>query len=286
MRRIITFVAVAVVAASCAPTVNVEQEKSALLARDAEWSTTPSDIAKWATYLTPDATFAMGAAPEMKGAKAIQDALMPMSKAPGFKVTWKPTSAEVGGDIGYTHGTYEFTMNNTGGKPATEHGVYVTTWKKINGAWMVTHDMGTPDAPVAPLSPMVVTPAAKITWMDVPPFLPKGAKLAVLVGDPSKPEPFTVRLQMPDGYKIAPHTHPTTENITVIEGTFLVGMGSTVDRTKMMAVPRGGFASAPAQHPHYAEARGATIVQVHAIGPFALTYVNPADAPVAVRSQR
>jgi quercetin dioxygenase-like cupin family protein len=91
---------------------------------------------------------------------------------------------------------------------------------------------------------------------------------------------------MPNGYKIAPHTHPTTENITVIEGTFLVGMGSTVDRTKMMAVPRGGFASAPAQHPHYAEARGATIVQVHAIGPFALTYVNPADAPVAVRSQR
>ena len=111
--------------------------------------------------------------------------------------------------------------------------------------------------------------------------------MAVLQGDPSKAgEEFTVRLRLPNGYKIAPHTHPTTENITVIEGTFLVGMGSTFDRAKMMALPRGAFVSAPAQHAHYAIARGETVVQVHAIGPFALTYVNPADAPVAIRSQR
>jgi hypothetical protein len=63
-------------------------------------------------------------------------------------------------------------------------------------------------------------------------------------------------------------------------------MGSTVDRTKMMALPRGAFVSAPAEHAHYAVARGATVVQVHAIGPFALTYVNPADAPAAIRSKR
>jgi quercetin dioxygenase-like cupin family protein len=126
-----------------------------------------------------------------------------------------------------------------------------------------------------------------LQWGPAPAVFEPGAQMAVLQGDPSKAgEEFTVRLRLPSGYKIAPHTHPTAENITVIEGTFLVGMGSTFDKAKMMTLPRGAFASAPAQHPHYAEARGATVVQVHAIGPFALTYVNPADAPVALRSQR
>ena len=130
------------------------------------------------------------------------------------------------------------------------------------------------------------TPPA-LKWGAAPPVFEPGAQMAVLQGDPSKAgEEFTVRLRFPNGYKVAPHTHPTAENITVIEGTFLVGMGSTVDRAKMIALPRGGFASAPAQHAHYATARGETIVQVHAIGPFALTYVNPADAPVAMKSQR
>jgi quercetin dioxygenase-like cupin family protein len=130
------------------------------------------------------------------------------------------------------------------------------------------------------------TPPA-LKWGPAPPVLEPGAQMAVLQGDPSKAgEEFTVRLRFPNGYKIAPHTHPTAENVTVIEGTFLVGMGSTVDRSKMMALPRGAFVSAPAQHAHYAVARGETVVQVHAIGPFALTYVNPADAPVAIRSQR
>jgi quercetin dioxygenase-like cupin family protein len=133
----------------------------------------------------------------------------------------------------------------------------------------------------APANP----PALK--WGPAPAVFEPGAQMAVLQGDPGKAgEEFTVRLRLPNGYKIAPHTHPTAENITVIEGTFLVGMGSTVNHAKMLTLPRGAFASAPAQHPHYAEARGATVVQVHAIGPFALTYVNPADAPVAIRSHR
>ena len=129
--------------------------------------------------------------------------------------------------------------------------------------------------------------APALKWGAAPPVFEPGAQMAVLQGDPSKAgEEFTVRLRLPSGYKIAPHTHPTAENITVIEGTFLVGMGSTLDRTKMMALPRGAFVSAPAEHAHYAVARGETVVQVHAIGPFALTYVNPADAPVAVKSKR
>jgi quercetin dioxygenase-like cupin family protein len=140
-------------------------------------------------------------------------------------------------------------------------------------------------APQAASAQSAAAPALK--WGAAPPVFEPGAQMAVLQGDPSKAgEEFTVRLRMPNGYRIAPHTHPTAENITVIEGTFLVGMGSTADHAKMLTLPRGAFASAPAQHPHYAEARGATVVQVHAIGPFALTYVNPADAPVAIRSHR
>ena len=98
-------------------------------------------------------------------------------------------------------------------------------------------------------------------------------------GDPSKAEPFTVRLRLPNGYKIPPHTHPTTENVTVLTGTFLAGMGTTFIESDMQAFGRDGFVSVPANHAHYAMARGLTVVQVHAIGPFILTYVNPADTP-------
>jgi quercetin dioxygenase-like cupin family protein len=118
-----------------------------------------------------------------------------------------------------------------------------------------------------------------IQWGPAPPIFPKGAEIAVLQGDPSKTDEFTVRLRFPDGYKIAPHTHPTIENVTVIKGTFLAGMGDKFDASKMKAFGRDAFASIPANHAHYAMARGQTIVQVHAIGPFQLTYVNPADDP-------
>jgi len=281
MRRFISLVVVAVVASSCAQSVNVEQEKSALLARDAEWSSVASDVPKWGTFLSADATFAMAGMPPMKGSQAIIAGVTPMAKAPGFKVSWKASSAEVGssGDIGYTNGTYELSVNNAAGKPAVEKGTYITTWKKLNGVWQVTHDMGAPEAPANPSSPMVVTPVAAIKWMDAPPFLPKGAKLAVLVGDPSQPAPFTVRLQMPDGYKIAPHTHPTDEHVTVISGTFRAAMGEKWDDKALGDFAPGSYANMAATMPHFAQAKGVTVVQVHGVGPFVVNYVNPADDP-------
>ncbi len=118
-----------------------------------------------------------------------------------------------------------------------------------------------------------------VTWGPAPAVFPAGAQMAVLEGDPSSASLFTVRLRLPDGYKIAPHTHPTDENVTVISGTFRVGMGTTFDSKGMMTLQPGGFVTAPANQAHFAVAQGATIVQVHAMGPFALTYVNPADNP-------
>ena len=118
-----------------------------------------------------------------------------------------------------------------------------------------------------------------VKWGPAPAVFPKGAKMAVMSGDPSKSGLFTARLEMPKGYKIAPHFHPTDEYVTVISGDLQLGMGDKLDTKKAMDLKAGGFATAPATQHHWAIARARTVIQVHAIGPFALTYVNPADDP-------
>jgi hypothetical protein len=118
-----------------------------------------------------------------------------------------------------------------------------------------------------------------IMWGDAPPVFIKGAKMAVLQGDPSKEGEFTVRLSMPANYKISPHWHPTTENVTVLKGDFYLGTGDTFDTNNATVLHTGGFASIPATHHHFAFTKGEAIVQVHAMGPFQLNYINPADDP-------
>ena len=138
------------------------------------------------------------------------------------------------------------------------------------------------DAPSAPTRQASHAVAAQNSeqWGPAPAIFPPGAEMAVLQGDPSSTNEFTVRLRLPNGYKIPPHTHPTTENVTVLAGTFLAGSGGQFDEAQLEAIGQNGFLSIPAEHAHYAMARGLTVVQVHAIGPFALTYVNAADNPV------
>ena len=138
------------------------------------------------------------------------------------------------------------------------------------------------DAPSAPTGRASHSVAAQnsVQWGPAPAIFPPGAEMAVMQGDPSSTQEFTIRLRLPNGYKIPPHTHPTTENVTVLTGTFLAGNGGQFDESQMDPVEQNGFLSIPAQHAHYAMARGLTVVQVHAIGPFALTYVNAADNPV------
>jgi quercetin dioxygenase-like cupin family protein len=118
-----------------------------------------------------------------------------------------------------------------------------------------------------------------IKWGPAPAVFPPGAQMAVIQGDPGKSEPFIVRLRFPNGYAIAPHTHPTDEYITVIDGRLKVGMGAAFDEAAMAVLPAGSFATAPALHAHYAKAQGVTTVQINAVGPFALDYVNPNDLP-------
>jgi quercetin dioxygenase-like cupin family protein len=120
-----------------------------------------------------------------------------------------------------------------------------------------------------------------LKWKDGPPSLPPGAKIAVLEGDPTKPGPFVFRVRVPDGYRIPPHTHPKPERVTVIAGTFHLGMGEKFDATKGEAMVAGSYGTWPAGMKHYVWVKGETVVQFHGEGPWTITYVNPADDPRA-----
>jgi quercetin dioxygenase-like cupin family protein len=118
-----------------------------------------------------------------------------------------------------------------------------------------------------------------IKWGAPPPVLPAGAKFAVIAGDPAATGLVTVRLEMPAGYAIAPHFHPTDEHVTVLKGTFSLGMGDVVDKAHAVTLSTGGYAVATANMHHYAYTKSGATIQIHMQGPFAITYVNPADDP-------
>jgi mannose-6-phosphate isomerase-like protein (cupin superfamily) len=125
---------------------------------------------------------------------------------------------------------------------------------------------------------VMVTPD-KVTWVDAPPQFPKGAKIAFLVGHPTKEGPFTLRLQFPAGYKLMPHFHPTTEHVTVLAGSVAMGRGDTFDIAAAHPLSAGGFSVMPAGMHHYVYSKDGATIQAHGIGPFTVTYVNPADDP-------
>ncbi len=119
-----------------------------------------------------------------------------------------------------------------------------------------------------------------IPYGPAPAFVVVGAQLAVLEGNPGAASgDYTIRLKMPDGYRIAPHWHPQRENVTVISGTFKVGMGDSFEEGKMGAFPAGSFAFLDPDMHHYAMASGEVVVQVHGKAPLQFNYVNPNDDP-------
>lgn len=124
----------------------------------------------------------------------------------------------------------------------------------------------------------IMTPS-DLQWGEMPPGLPAGAKMVVLNGDPGKAGPFTVRMQAPAGYKIAPHTHPTAERLTVISGTFRLGMGAKFDETATQEMGAGSYVVLPKGMAHFVSTTSEAIVQIDSEGPFQINYVNPADDP-------
>jgi len=263
--------------AACTPSVNLEQERAALMTADREWSQTTKDPEKFTSYFAEGGSIYPPGMAAVTGAAAIKKTYSEMSTTPGFTLSWSATKAEVAtsGDIGVTTGTYNATMGGT-----SEKGKYVTAWRKQNGTWKVTDDIFNADSmPAPPAGTHSIATPSSIKWGPPPPGLPPGAQVAIISGDPSKPEPYVLRAQAPAGYRIMPHWHPVTENVTVLSGTAAVGMGDTFDASKMQDLPAGGFASLPTEMRHSFMAKTAITIQVHGMGPFGITYVNPADDP-------
>lgn len=123
----------------------------------------------------------------------------------------------------------------------------------------------------------MITPA-DLVWTDVA-SLPPGAKLAVLEGSMSEAAPFTVRIKVPANYKIPAHWHPVVERVTVISGTFYMGLGDKLDPDKSKGLTPGSMMILQPKTHHFAWTKEETTIQLHGTGPWAITYVNPADDP-------
>ncbi len=118
-----------------------------------------------------------------------------------------------------------------------------------------------------------------IEWKPFPAFPPE-ARLAVLIGDPSKPGPYVVRVKLPGGGRLMPHRHPEDRIYTVMSGVFYIGLGDTFDHGKVNAYPPGSVIVLPGDTPHFHWAKsGEYVTQVTAIGPLGLEYLDPADDP-------
>ncbi|WP_256081974.1 cupin domain-containing protein [Massilia sp. YIM B04103] len=124
---------------------------------------------------------------------------------------------------------------------------------------------------------VMVTPA-ELKWIDVP-SLPAGIKLAAIEGKLNAIEPFTFRLKLPANYQVPAHWHPTIEHVTVISGTINMGMGDVLDKSRTTPLTAGSVAIMQPKTNHYVWTSEEAIVQIHGIGPWGITYVNPADDP-------
>ena len=118
----------------------------------------------------------------------------------------------------------------------------------------------------------------ELKWADVP-SLPPGAKIAIIEGPMNEAVPFTARLKLPANYNIPAHSHPAIEHVTVISGTFHMGTGDKLDRSKTKALTPGAVAIMQVGTRHFAWTDKETIVQIHGVGPWAVNYVNPEDDP-------
>jgi len=116
-------------------------------------------------------------------------------------------------------------------------------------------------------------------WGPAPPFLPAGAQLVVLAGDPTKAVPYTVRLKFPANYDIPAHSHPGDENVAVVSGELFMGMGTRLDRKAGLGLAVGGFALMPANMNHFAYTKGETTILLYGQVPVEFKYVNPSDDP-------
>lgn len=139
-----------------------------------------------------------------------------------------------------------------------------------------------PNRPESDLDKPVLIDLARVPWVEGPPSLPKGAKVAVLEGSPPFPagKTFTLLLKIPKNYVIEPHIHLVTERVTVLDGVLSFGHGATVNRATATKVTRGGLVVMPAEHVHYAFTTDQeTVIALNGVGPWEIIYVDPKNDP-------
>jgi quercetin dioxygenase-like cupin family protein len=118
-----------------------------------------------------------------------------------------------------------------------------------------------------------------IDWEPFAAF-PPTARLAVVVGHPSEPGPYVVRVKVPSGVKLMPHRHDEDRVYTVMSGVFYIGRGDQFDEEKLEAYPPGSVIVLPGDTPHFHWAKsGEYVTQVTALGPISLHYVDPQEDP-------
>ncbi|HEX2656388.1 MAG TPA: cupin domain-containing protein [Xanthobacteraceae bacterium] len=124
---------------------------------------------------------------------------------------------------------------------------------------------------------MALTPD-EMKWTSQGGLAVPGMEQTNLVGDPIKPGPYTLRLKFPKGFRIAPHTHPDSREVTILSGRYATGYGETFDETKLKILPAGSFYTEPANVPHYIEIKeDNTVLQISGMGPSGRKFVNPTE---------
>jgi ketosteroid isomerase-like protein/quercetin dioxygenase-like cupin family protein len=186
------------------------------------------------------------------------------------------------GDIATVVGKYQMNFTTLAG-PVADSGSYINVYRKgTTGKWEIVQELVTSHSPA--IQPpafdtdanMAMSGGSSLKWDDlkVTGFDP-GAKIAVVHGDPAGTGDYTIRLTFPDGYRFPVHWHPKAEHLTVVSGSFLLGMGTKVDEKALKTYSPGDFLYLPAKNTHFGGAKGVTVVQLHGIGPFAINLGTP-----------
>jgi ketosteroid isomerase-like protein/quercetin dioxygenase-like cupin family protein len=221
----------------------------------------------------PDAVVMPSNAPLVKGSTAIRSGWTDLVETPGFRLHWIPTRIEIAGPtVATEYGTYAESYDTPGGK-VRETGNYLTIWRKVNGKWRVA--LGAPVSTIplpaqmpAEASDFVAKTGDALSWSEfAPPGFPPGGRISVLHGDPFSRGLYVLRLSLPDGYQIPLHWNPTAENVTVLSGGLQLGIGNSIDPSAAQVYSPGDFAFMPARHAYWAQARGATVLQISGNGP-------------------
>lgn len=237
------------------------------------------DAAAVATFYSADAYLLPPNAPMATGNAAIQRAWAEFLGYPNLKLstTTRAVNFSSSNDMAVEVGTYNVSFDSPDG-PVKDNGKYTAVWHNVGDQWVMTVDawnsnnpMPEPPAPtvMADASDMGVMAASALQWgpLEIPGFK-SGIKLAVIHGNPGEAGDYTIRLKFPDGYTFPSHWHPNGEHVTVVSGTFMLGMGPVTGATKTTTYKPGDFLYIPAKMPHFGGAKGETVIQLHGEGPF------------------